>query len=273
MTTVPFERKPYIDQNVRILCVSYKYQDKTINCGDLGNKLKEYYERNSRNKVRIFLKYFTANVPHHSSNAEGAVEYFKKTYMKDYPDFTFYIHFCNPKISHTGNGHVITWASVTNTIHETGHLFKFTHANRFDYKDGKRVKLSSRDPFDCMTIMSPYPSLNPVHRHLNGWFLDNEEVFCVPGNTYNLFRMTNFEDKTNIKALVFETGEQRYWISYGRFKGEDFIIFHTWMGRQFSFLDHTYKVEKNKTFTDSSTGLTITINAYTSTSVELLIIL
>jgi hypothetical protein len=262
--------KVYKNLNLNMICVSYKFDNKTINGNSLAPKIKEYYENNSRGLVKIMLTTFVATIPNKYGgiNLEKAVQMGMSQVAAKYGQdkFDFYIHFCNPKISHTGNKSSVTFASYTNCIHETGHLFDFGHANVLQYDNKGNVTVRRvHDPFDCMVVTKVYQSLNPVHRHTHGWYYPGEAVYAKIGDTYNLFQLKNFPDKTNIKTLFYvmpisDTASRRYyWITYGTFNGNPVVVFHTSDPTiKYTYLDAFYGTNKS-VINHNRSGLSVNI--------------
>jgi hypothetical protein len=255
-----------LQKHYDVVIISYKFANKAVHGGSLGQKIKEYYEDNSRGMVTYTMTNFTATIP----TPFGKTNLNKATAMgKSQADahfgankFDLYVHFCNPTISHTGRNQSMVYASYPNAIHEFGHLMKFSHANSFKYgSNGNITTVHTKDPFDCMTIFAPYPSLNPVHRHSHGWYLPGELVEMTLGNTYKMAMLKNLSDKTNIKALHFvsSVNHRNYWITFGTFKNKPVIAFHT-SSPDFatSYLDEFYSIVDGKVINHRS-GISVTI--------------
>lgn len=231
----------------KLLIINYNFEDQKIDSGQIFKKLYNYYFNNSRGKLILNCSKQSIRVPFSHKQLKEAIKYVKSNLTSlngGLPaNYDYYVHICNPPTSHAGiNGtHAFSYNSVTNVIHETGHLLGFYHANRYD-KNGKT--LGSRDPFDCMTITKPYPSLNPPHRSLKDWFLPGEEVQIKPGTTYTLAMMSDFADKQSIKTIFHDNGGRRYWFSYGLQKLTYNLICHTLIGGQSTFLTGTFDVDR-----------------------------
>jgi hypothetical protein len=218
-----------------MLVVNYKFTNKSISGSALGSRVKKYYEKNSRDLLSINVSSFTVNIPfnHTPSKVSKALSIAKGQIAKEFGrrHFDMYLHFCDPKISHTGAPNAITFRSFTNAVHESGHLLKFGHANTRKYigVHNKPMTLHCRDPFDCMTIFAPYPSLNPVHRYSHGWYLDGEIQDCVIGSHYKMAMLKDLDNKKDLKVLkyVVPTTGQNYFISYGTWQNNPKMVFHT----------------------------------------------
>jgi hypothetical protein len=246
---------------IKVLLISYKYTDKSINPRNLGNTIKNYYENNSRNTVTINLTSVAYKVPFTSKQFNQAIDYVKKIMPKGYD---VNVHFCNPGVSHTGGGNVITWASTTNAVHEFGHACGLGHANSL--LSGKTQHC--RDPFDQMTIFAPYPSTNAVHRYQLNWFLDGELVKYDPTQpNYTIGMLKNFADKQSAKVVLYTfpsasdpTNIRKFFVSYGAKKGVNYVTLHTIIGPASSFIIGMWAVVKDKTVTNAMSGLTIKMN-------------
>lgn len=247
---------------IKVLLISYKYTDKSINPGSIGQKIKNYYENNSRNTVTIKLTSVAYKVPFTKNQVNKAVDYVKNIMPKGYD---VYVHFCNPKISHTGGGNVITYASTTNAVHEFGHALGLSHANSLLSGEFKR----SRDPFDQMTIFAPYPSTNAVHRYQLDWFLPGEFIeYDASRSKYTLGMLKNFADKKSTKVIFYKTPDvndptkmKRFFLSYGAKNGFDYVTIHTIYGKNSSVILAMYKVIKGRIYTNEDSGITIKIDS------------
>jgi hypothetical protein len=274
--------KIYKNDNCNILLINYQFLDKLVSGRYLGPKIKDYYEKNSRSYVKITLTYYTVQIQakFNKIKSDDAVNMTRKLVANKFGAnrFDFLIHFCNPKISHTGQKNAVTFASYVNTIHETGHLFGFGHANTRKYdSSGNFILLRCRDPFDPMTVFMSYPSLNPVHRHSHGWYLPGEIVYLHIGSTYNMAMLKDLDNQVNIKTLYYtylkDNYRNNYWITYGTLNGAPKIIVHTSdPGMQYSYLDAIYPVGKlvvhkrsgltiNSTVNQNSKFVTVTIGS------------
>jgi hypothetical protein len=250
---------------IKVLLISYKFTNKLVSSKNLGQEIKNYYESNSRNKIDIALTKVTYAVPFTSSNVKPAVSYVKRIMPRG---FSVYIHFCNPKVSNTGGGNIVTFASRTNSIHEFGHFMGLQHAST---SFGKLVQ--STDPFDQMTSYAPYPSTNSVHRYIKNWFLENELVTVTEGPTtswpmtFRLGMLKNFVDKTSTKVVLYQFPEagasggfRRFFISYGTNKGTNCLVVHTVYGSVHSILIGIYrKLAEGSMLKNEKSGLTFKI--------------
>lgn len=237
----------------KIVAVNYKFTDKLISGGNIAKKVKKFIENNSRNLVKVELSVITVDInePYSQKKTDKHVELAKKQFNSKLYDIR--IHFCNPRISHAGRGDAITHASYTNAVHETLHLFGMGHANTHQYVNGNPTTIHSRDPFDILTMFSPYASLNPVHRFQLKWFLE-PELTDVPEitnvQTFKLEKLTNFTDKTSPKTILIR--DKRIFVSYGTFtpkrgKKKNVIVFHsTDTNYQFSYHEGFFEVENGK---------------------------
>jgi hypothetical protein len=167
--------------------------------------------------------------------------------------FDVYMHFCNPIRSQTGGKHVITWASNTNAIHEFGHALKFGHA--FSSLSGEL--LSSRDPFDQMTMFEPYSSTNAPHRFMKDWFLPGELVRCKSG-MFTLGQLKNFDDVSSIKVLKIDN----FFISYNEKDNVNYVTLHKIFDVKKTCIIGMYKVEVGKEFKNAESDLTITVKNF-----------
>jgi hypothetical protein len=249
-----------------VLVVSYQFKDKLVNGRSFGPKIKDYYENNSRGNVLITVSYATAMIPFNYSmpKVNDAVALAKQQLAAQMRRTDITVHYCNPKVSHSGNHNSITWASSVNTIHEVGHLFGFAHANTKKYNaNGTFTVIHETDPFDPMTSQMTYPSFNPAHRHQVGWYAPGEAVYAELGQTYTLAMLKDFTNNTNIKALywTFTTNnvQQNYWISYGTNGPANKIILHSSNPNfKYSYLEGFYDVSR-PVINHKPSGLSITI--------------
>ncbi len=264
---------------IKVLLISYIYTDKTVRAGSLGNRIKDYYEKNSRDTITITITPVSYTVPFTNDQCPQAVQYVKNKMPKGYD---INVHLCNPKTSHTGAGNVITYASVTNVIHEFGHAIGLSHANSM--LSGKSE--GSRDPFDQMTITAPYPSTNAVHRYQLDWFLDHELVDYTTGQTkYTIGMLKNFSDKTSTKVVLYKvpatndpTNIRKFFVSYGTKKEKkndkfltNYVALHTVYGKNSSFIIGMYKVANGKVYTNAESGLSITLGNEHNNTIDLVI--
>ena len=253
------------DMTINVLLITYIYTNGAVKAGYLGNTLKNYYEQNSRNTVTIKITSVTYRVPFLNTQVIQAIQYVKTKMPKG---FDVYVHLCNPKTSHTGQGNVITAATTTNVVHEFGHALGLSHANM--NLSGK--SMSSRDPFDQMTIFAPYPSTNAVHRFQLDWFLPGELINYISGKTnYTIGMLKNFADKTSAKVIMYSipvlndaTKIKKFFISYGSKKDRkkdtfftNYVTIHTIYGKNSSFLIGMYNVVNGKLYTNVESGLSI----------------
>lgn len=234
-----------------VLSIGYNFKDKKISLGSIPSNVKKYYENNSRGNLTINMKTMSVNVPFNSNELQNSIDYVK---TKIPQGLDVYMHFCNPKRSHTGGKNVITYASNTNAIHEFGHAIGFSHANS---------KLSgesqgSRDPFDQMTIFAPYPSTNAPHRFQMGWFLPGELLFCGSG-TYTIGMLKNFGDKTSVKVLKIG----KFFISFGEKNNIKYVATHTIYGKNSSFIIGMNETKVGKSYHNEESNITITIKNVT----------
>lgn len=235
----------------KILTVSYHFKDKIINGNHIMASVKRFYENNSRHLVKILLLQTTvhvlANFKDLSTNEVLRIGH-RQINVPQFFDVDYYVHFVNPKTSHTVGNTSITFASYTNAVHETGHLFGLGHANKLKRTKGRVKVLHSRDPFDCMTSFAPYPSLNPVHRFQKGWFLPGE-LLTIHNETEvetALYMLKNFDvsDQTKPKVVMIDGLVKRF-VSYGVFKRKPVMIIHriSKNGR-FSYLEGFYQLPR-----------------------------
>lgn len=257
--------------------ISCKFLDKTINRGNLGTTLKNYYERNSRGFVLFDITYRVISVPFKHSQQNGptkAFEFIKKLL----PDsFDIYVVLCNPKTSGYARKFVKTWASTTNVIHEVGHALGLSHANQTI--NGKVQ--TSRDSFSQMTINAPYASLNSVHRLQLGWFLENELIDYVGSEpaTFKLAMLKDLDDRINVKVIRFRPNEIRpFLISYGTVRNENYIAIHTYTQQKrtgffkwSSFLIARYRAVEGKVYENSEAGLALEVLKSTDKFLEVLV--
>lgn len=247
--------KEYKDDDISVLIISYRFKDKTINGTGLGPKIKEYYEKNSRFKIRLNFTYFTAifntNFGYTAQNVQTASNQARVKYGKN--KFKFYIHVCNPARSTSGTNTVKTFNSATNAIHEFGHLLKFGHSNKMDYSGKKPKVLYSRDPFDAVILYVNYPSLSPPHLYSHGWYNPGELVFTQNERKFRLYMLRDFSISNVVKTLGFYKNNCLYFISYGwkpvkkTKKPEYFLIVHyTNSEFNYSFLETCYSFNKVK---------------------------
>lgn len=224
------------------LVISYEYTDKIIELNGIPQRVKNYYENNSRNMLTISIKTMSIKVPFKSTEFKDAIDYVNGVKPKGYD---IYIHVCNPIRSHTAKGNVITYNSVTNAIHEYGHALGLEHANM----TLNGIKKESKDPFDQMTSFAPYPSTNSVHRYLKGWFFEGEflEVDNYP-ETIILGQLKNFFDKTSLKCLK----KDNFFISFNEKDGDYYLCVHSLYGPKSSFLIKMSKLSKGQVITFDS---------------------
>jgi hypothetical protein len=244
---------------MKVLLINYKYTDKTVNGWGLQDDLNDYYVANSESQLKFDFDRKLYIVPFTSKQVDKAVDFVKKKVPNG---FDVYVHFCNPVISHTGNSHVITYASRTNLIHEFGHALGFGHANS---------KLSgelehSRDPFDQMTMFAPYPSTNAVHRYQLKWLRDTELInYSTEKSVYEICMLKNFDNKKDAKVIFYQTAAEnqskmkRYFVSYGSKKGSNYITIHTIYGAWSSVLIGMYKVQDEKTYSNKESGISLKV--------------
>jgi hypothetical protein len=240
---------------LKVLAIRYVYTNKGVKMGSIPDKVKKYYEDNGRGHLSIEMTKRSMKVPFASNEFKKAIRYIKPKLPDGYD---VYMHFSNPKRSQTSGKTVVTYASSVNAIHEFGHALGFSHANSL--LGGK--KKGSRDPFDQMTIFSPYPSTNAPHRFQKGWFLPGELLECGSGS-YDIGMLKNFKDETSVKVLKCEN----YFISFGEKKGTQYVSIHTIYGPKHTFIIGMYKIVNGKTYFDESSNLTIKV---TKTSNNLL---
>jgi len=238
-------------KEMKVISIEYIFTDKRINMKSIPNTVKKYYEDNSRGNLTINMTSKSMRVPYKHIDYKKAIQYVKSKISET---FDVYIHFCNPKRSHTGGKNVITWASKTNAIHEFGHAIGFAHAN--SVLGGK--KRSSVDPFDQMTIFSPYPSTNAPHRNMKGWYLPGELLKCGSGK-YTIGMLKNFNDVTSVKVLKCRD----FYVSFGNKKGTNYIAIHTVYGVKSTFIVGMNKAATGNTIINSISNLKITITNVT----------
>jgi hypothetical protein len=234
-------------KSVKALSIKYIFTDKAIDIKTIPDKVKKYYEDNARGHLSIVMNTISMRVPFNSSEYKDAIKYVNGKMPAGYD---VYLHFCNPKTSHTGGKNVITWASSTNAIHEFGHALGFAHANSL--LSGK--KEGSKDPFDQMTIYVPYPSTNAPHRFLMKWFLPGEyvKVDTVGSSTYTIGMLKNFNDRTSVK--VIDIG--KYFLSYGVKKDVNYVAVHTLEGKA-TYIIGMFKAEAGKSYTIDDLSITV----------------
>jgi hypothetical protein len=270
----PFSPSNPYKRDCKIVFISYKFTDQLIDATRASKTITTYYENNSRGFVNIIPTNFTAviNSTHAAANLKDAQQIAKSQVDAKFgPNaFTFYIHFDNPKISTTGSSQSFTYLRNANFIHETAHLYNISHANTRVYNpDGTFTVKKVRDAFDPCSINAPYGSLNPVHRYSHGWFLPGELVTLVPGTQYNLFMLTNFVNKTNIKTLMYVDSKKNTWFfAYGTTKTGTVIYIHTFTpDYNTSYLDHVYAAKANTVINHGPSGLSIKIDSMTNKNV------
>lgn len=261
--------KEYINNNITVLIISYRFTDRFINGAPLGPKIKKYYEENSRNKVTIIPTYFTATFDtifgYTAQNVASATCQANLKFGKQ--KFTFYVHVCNPKISTSGSNVCKTFNSSSNAIHEFGHLLDFGHANKMDYSGNKPKVLYSKDPFDAVQLFATYPSLSPPHLYNHGWYTPGEIVYAKNENVYDLYLLRDFGTKEVIKTLGYNRNNRLYFVSYGwknskkTKQPEYYLIVHfTDSEYRYSSLDACYKLNKqSQIFEHPRTGFTFKI--------------
>jgi hypothetical protein len=235
-----------------VLAIGYVFKDKKISLGSIPGNVKKYYENNSRGNLTINMKTMSINVPFNKSDMQNAIDYVK---TKVPQGLDVYIHFCDPKRSHTGGKNVITFASNTNAIHEFGHAIGFDHSN--SKLNGESQ--GSRDPFDQMTIFAPYPSTNAPHRFQLGWFLPGELLLCSSG-TYTIGMLKNFDDKTSVKVLKIG----KFFISFGEKDNIKYVTIHTVYGQKSTFIIGMNKTEVGKSYHNNESNIIITIKNVTN---------
>lgn len=242
-------------KTIRVLLINYKFNNKHIKAGNLGTRLKNYYEKNSRGKLRIVLNTYTSTF-----NAKYVrhklTPYINQTRNRVPKNHDYFVHFCNPPVSRANGKHAITFASSINTIHEFGHLLGLSHANHL--QNGKLIR--SKDPYDQMTSFASYPSTNAVHRFLKKWLLDTELAVIEDSDLekgpieFTICKLKAFGNKNNLKVIHYRTpakGEgfegvmKRFFISFADQKGADRLVVHTIYGQNSSILLNHFNITPN----------------------------
>lgn len=234
----------------KILFVKFIYTNGKTSSSAVKKSIK-YYEDNGRGKVKIQHKVISEKVPYEKKQFNKAKKMVREKVLKQYPDYDCYVLICNPRRSQAGGKFVITHQSSVNMIHELGHFFGFSHANSLL----SGIKQSSRDPFDQMTIFSPYPSTNSPHRVQNKWLLDNELITGESG-TYTIGQLKQFKDTTTAK-IVKSPNSHRYYISYGIKNSVNYVVVHTVYGKNSSFIIGMYRLKEGKTYYNEIAEITI----------------
>jgi hypothetical protein len=265
---------------MNLLMICYHYMDLIINIGSLDHILENYYAvNNSRGLLTLNIDVKNMSVPfNHGQPANpqqvlDAIAYVnanKPLVNSAGVKYDVFVHLCNPPVSHTGYPNAISYASVTNTVHEFGHLLGLTHA----YSDVTGT-IEYKDLFDEMTTNSPYPSMNPVHRWQKGWFLEGEyvEMLGTGPNTYTLYMLSNFADTTNVKTIHYQYNNLNTFICYGsRNQVAYYVAVYIFNGNN-SIIQSLFEVEVasaiGNTFNSPSTNTTITLNTYDPTFVNI----
>jgi hypothetical protein len=168
---------------------------------NVGSTMKEFYERMSRNKIKI-----TPQLQTLGQNSKG-------------PNNMLLV------LKPGAASHVPIIGNAISAKHELGHEFGLGHASTRIWETQSVVKQAAleRDPFDVMTITPGQVSLNAPHIHFMKWFSPTEEAYAEVGKEYTL-RLINDGNKdfTSLKSLYYQVpgSERVFWFSYIKLTGK-----------------------------------------------------
>lgn len=200
----------------KLLCIGVKYSTGQIaagqpGCANLGNILKEFWERNSRGMMKILpegKEPFDCGLPGASNGTtwqQARVNYDKAVDMikAKYPGYDYYVIpgiYTGPHASGKV-AHVKSTQGMT-AEHETGHLIGLGHAGVYDFVKGQWVYSQYADRTSIMgRIISRY--ITAPQYYWLGWLPDEEVVVLDPAvKTYDLKKIGDSDVKGLATVIV-----------------------------------------------------------------------
>jgi hypothetical protein len=184
----------------------------------MGRIIENFYEKNSRGKLKFKVSAFVENVPFNANN--GNLKKAEKFAMNRHTRFDYYAIMSSlnvlagKKPSNAGrmDGKMVAHLRGNNMrtgCHEMGHLLGLKHAGAY-----VRGKL---DPYgDGFSVMSGIPSglLNASQYYNLGWLPEKEVAIFEPGTIYELKRVSEMNKDTGLTAVLVKNDKGRdAWIS------------------------------------------------------------
>lgn len=237
---------------------------KDSECVSLGNQIKSFYQRNSRQLLKFDIEGHSVKVPYNAAkkNINKAENYCKDQYPKK-----DYYSICNMITGSNAGGNTahLKGDLVRTACHENGHLLGLGHAGKYIFSKGGKVSL---DPYgDSLSVMSKFASntLSAPQYWFLGWLYKEEGIDhdYTTTKTYSICNVTDFNSKSTLKVIRVKlpNNERDAYISYPKlYKGNPQIALHFGAnGGAGSQLIHL----STKTISDTKfTNLNITINSY-----------